>query len=120
MNIRLYPDWPNPKESDAATGKTMLEALANGRVLRITKTENGDGFRIQEMCNEFFNLFLTPNQLLALSGELRFMAIEAIEKARPHRFPTPHQIAECGGPCEEGGPDACDCGLRDRHRAHQG
>jgi len=30
---------------------------------------------------------------------------------RRHIYPTPHQIAECGGPCEQGGPEACDCGL---------
>lgn len=27
------------------------------------------------------------------------------------RFNSPVQIAECGGPCAEGGPDACDCGA---------
>jgi hypothetical protein len=24
---------------------------------------------------------------------------------------NPQTIAECGGPCEEGGPEACDCGA---------
>lgn len=33
-----------------------------------------------------------------------------------HVFPTPHQIAECGGPCLEGGSSACDCGLWERSR----
>ncbi|ATW62739.1 hypothetical protein SCBWM1_gp55 [Synechococcus phage S-CBWM1] len=27
------------------------------------------------------------------------------------RFPTPSQIAECGGPCFTQGQEACDCGL---------
>lgn len=27
-------------------------------------------------------------------------------------FPTPSQITECGGPCLQGGPDACECELR--------
>lgn len=27
------------------------------------------------------------------------------------RFPTPSQIAECGGPCFMQGREACDCGL---------
>ena len=26
-------------------------------------------------------------------------------------FDMPSQIAECGGPCSEGGPEACDCGA---------
>ena len=26
-------------------------------------------------------------------------------------FDMPSQIAECGGPCLEGGPEACDCGA---------
>ena len=29
------------------------------------------------------------------------------------RFPTPSQIAECGGPCYTQGREACDCGLKD-------
>jgi hypothetical protein len=29
------------------------------------------------------------------------------------KYPTPSQIAECAGPCLEGGRDACDCGLRE-------
>ena len=29
------------------------------------------------------------------------------------RFPTPSQIAECGGPCNTQGREACDCGLKD-------
>lgn len=42
------------------------------------------------------------------------ICIEEVRDARPdHRFPTPHQIAECGGPCLDGGPSACDCGLND-------
>jgi hypothetical protein len=24
---------------------------------------------------------------------------------------SPVQIAECGGPCEQGGPECCDCGA---------
>jgi hypothetical protein len=28
-------------------------------------------------------------------------------------LPKAVQIAECGGPCESQGPDACDCGFRD-------
>lgn len=32
------------------------------------------------------------------------------------KYPTPSQIAECAGPCLEGGPDACDCGLREYGR----
>jgi hypothetical protein len=27
------------------------------------------------------------------------------------RYPSPATIAECGGPCESQGPEACDCGL---------
>ena len=30
-----------------------------------------------------------------------------------NKYPTPSQIAECGGPCLERGRDACDCGLRE-------
>lgn len=27
------------------------------------------------------------------------------------RYPSPATIAECGGPCDSQGPEACDCGL---------
>lgn len=40
-------------------------------------------------------------------------------KERRLIFPTPHQIAECGGPCAEGGPEACDCGLYAMHEPKQ-
>ncbi len=32
-------------------------------------------------------------------------------------LPKPVQVAECGGPCEQQGVEACDCGYRDA--AHQ-
>lgn len=48
------------------------------------------------------------NRNLSIAAELEGAQTEP---PRHHIFPTPHQIAECGGPCEQGGPEACDCGL---------
>ena len=110
MTVRLYPDWPNPRECDAATGETILEALKDGKVLQVTRAASGNGFRLCEGCDEYFNLFLSSSQLFQLGTELCRMALDDLP--RPV-FPTPHQIAECGGPCTEGGPSACDCGLWD-------
>ena len=116
MTFRLYPDCPNPRECDAATGETLLDALKEGRVLEVTKASNGDGFCLRERCDEYFNLTLSPSQLFQLGTELCRMAIG--DTPRPI-FPTPHQIAECGGPCAEGGPPACDCGLWDYGQGRQ-
>lgn len=110
MTVTLYPDWPNPRDCDTSSGATLLEALRSGRVLEITEANTREGFCLREMCDEHFNLVLTAHQLFQLGTELCRMALG--DRPRPI-FPTPHQIAECGGPCLEGGPPACDCGLWD-------
>ena len=41
----------------------------------------------------------------------RLKELEANKSMSNNYIHNPVQIAECGGPCEEGGPEACDCGA---------
>jgi hypothetical protein len=72
MVYRLAPDWENPRDSDCGIGKTMLDAVSNGRIFAV---EDRDfGFAIEEQCDYYFQLLLTPAQLYQLGTELRELA----------------------------------------------
>jgi hypothetical protein len=43
--------------------------------------------------------------------ELRAAAAPPAPAGGQRRYPSPATIAECGGPCDSQGPEACDCGL---------
>jgi hypothetical protein len=43
--------------------------------------------------------------------ELRAAAGPRAPAGVQRRYPSPATIAECGGPCDSQGPEACDCGL---------
>ena len=72
---RLPPDWDKVKDCDFAEGDTLLEALAEARVFSISKSSNGDGWRLQEMCDGYFDVVLTPLQLYNLGAELQVLAM---------------------------------------------
>lgn len=72
---RLPPDWDKVKDCDFAEGDTLLEALAEARVFSMSKSNSGDGWRLQEMCDQYFNVVLTPLQLYNLGAELQVLAM---------------------------------------------
>jgi hypothetical protein len=43
--------------------------------------------------------------------ELRAAVTPRAPAGVQRRYPSPATIAECGGPCDSQGPEACDCGL---------
>jgi hypothetical protein len=58
---------------DGVSGKTLLDALDEARVLNVSKEETGR-FRLKESCDRYFFAVLTREQLLALADELRALA----------------------------------------------
>jgi hypothetical protein len=60
--------WQEPLEY-----KTISEALADNRIVSVTKEEDGR-FRVEEMCDQCFAGYLTREQLIAWAHELRAMA----------------------------------------------
>jgi len=60
---------------------TISEALADNRIVKVTKDEDGR-FRVEEMCDEYFAAYLTASQLRAWSDELRAMADAPNEKGQ--------------------------------------
>lgn len=52
---------------------TVSEALADNRVVKITKREDGR-FDVREMCDEWARANLTREQLLAWAEELKVLA----------------------------------------------
>ena len=68
----LPPNWEDFKDHDLALGDTLLKALAEARVFSVSKV--GDNYCIEEMCDEYFNAVLTPNQLYCLGVELQVLA----------------------------------------------
>lgn len=56
---------------------TVSEALADNRVLKITRQEDGN-FLVEEMCDEAFNAILTAEQLVAWAEELKALATSSI------------------------------------------
>jgi len=73
MTYRLLPrDWENPKDCDCGIGKTMLNAVANGRIFAVEASDSG--FALEEQCDNYFALSLTPAQLYQLGTELRELA----------------------------------------------
>ena len=78
MAYRLVPDWENPKDCDCGIGETMLDAVSNGRIFAVETRDSG--FAIEEQCDNYFALCLTPAQLYQLGTELRELA-----KTKPTR-----------------------------------
>jgi hypothetical protein len=72
MAYRLVPDWENPKDSNCGIGETMLDAVSNGRIFAVEARDSG--FAIEEQCDNYFALCLTPAQLYQLGTELRELA----------------------------------------------
>jgi hypothetical protein len=72
MTCRLVPDWENPKDCDCGIGETMLDAVSNGRIFAVESRDSG--FAIEEQCDNYFALCLTPAQLYQLGTELRELA----------------------------------------------
>jgi len=56
-----------------ASGDTVLEALENAEIFKVTPLRDGR-FLVNELCDEYFIAYLTKDQLLALVEELRVMA----------------------------------------------
>ena len=52
---------------------SISEALADNRVVKITKMEDGR-FKVREMCDEYFSARLTRDQLIAWAEELTELA----------------------------------------------
>ncbi len=52
---------------------SISEALADNRVVKITKMEDGK-FKVREMCDEYFSSCLTREQLIAWAEELTELA----------------------------------------------
>ena len=63
--------------SDGETdGKTLLDALDEARIFSVVKTDDGR-IVFEESCDCCFNATLSKNQLLALSDDLRALAVGA-------------------------------------------
>jgi len=71
---QLTPDWSKVRDCDLAQGNTLLEALADARVLVVSKATNSDGWCLMENCDEYFNVVLTSKQLYNLGTELQALA----------------------------------------------
>jgi hypothetical protein len=52
---------------------TISEALAENRIVEVTKDEDGR-FKVSEMCDEWYSIYLTAAQLRVWADELRAMA----------------------------------------------
>lgn len=68
----IFQDWYG-KESSSY--KTILEALSENRVFNI-KLEQGK-FRIKEGCDNFYDLYLTPEQMKELGEEIIALSLQA-------------------------------------------
>ena len=73
----LPPNWEGFTGRDLASGDTLLEALANARVFSVSKT--GDNYCIEELCDDYFNAVLTPQQLYDLGTELQSLAAPCLD-----------------------------------------
>jgi hypothetical protein len=76
----LPPNWEGFKDRDLASGDTLLEALVNGRIFNVAKT--GDNYCIQERCDEYFSVILTPKQLFDLGTELQALATPYLDDSQ--------------------------------------
>ena len=56
-----------------ASGDTVLEALENAEIFKVTPLRDGR-FLVNELCDEYFIAYLTKAKILALAEELRVMA----------------------------------------------
>jgi len=65
---------------------TISEALAENRIVEVTKDEDGR-FKVSEMCDEWYSIYLTAAQLRVWADELRAMA--SLPRARSET-PTKH------------------------------
>jgi len=63
----------NPYRKELVESKTISEALANNRIVSVSKEEDGR-FCVQEGCDDYFRGYLTREQLLAWSEELKALA----------------------------------------------
>ena len=87
---RLPPDWDKIKDCDFAEGDTLLEALAEARIFSISKSNNRDGWRLQEMCDQYFSVVLTPLQLYNLGAELQVLAMTSGREGISVKPEPPH------------------------------
>lgn len=82
MTYRLHPDWENVRPCDWEESETLLGALKEARVFQVSQAESGPGFCVMEACDDYFNLFLAPEQLYQLGTELQQLAQSAIDSAQ--------------------------------------
>lgn len=61
--------------------RTVLEGLADNRIVSFTLEENGL-FRVREECDGFFIVRLTPEQLIALGNEIILLGFCAQTKEK--------------------------------------
>lgn len=79
--VKVARAWLNSRTGDPKgykinneTFDTLLRALADNRIVKIRKTEDGN-FRLREACDDYYNVHLTPSQLAALGKELIDLAL---------------------------------------------
>ena len=58
---------------DGCSGNNILDAIDNGRVFSVKKMDNGF-FRIRERCDDYFQVYLSKDELFALAVELQELA----------------------------------------------
>ena len=82
--------YSHAPRTNKGRGATMLAALANGSIFEVSRSRHGPGFRIEEACDHYHDLFLTPEQLYQLGTELREMAESLIppQPAAPPPAPS--------------------------------
>lgn len=58
---------------EGAEGSSLLEALKAARVFSVSRSDDGRFF-LEEKCDSYFCAYLTKEQVLTLSDELRALA----------------------------------------------
>jgi len=67
-----YTLWDGYLESECYCDK-LLDGLAGCRVVQFSKLQDGN-FDVQEMCDEYFGVKLTKEQLIDLGNEIIALA----------------------------------------------
>lgn len=101
---------PFDKENEKTPFPSILAALEEERVFNIARTKGGD-FEIEEMCDEYFRIALTKDQLVGLAEEIKAFAMSEqfcgncghpADNLKTYEGPSKHWIEDQGkGLCEE-------------------
>lgn len=65
---------------DYAQGETLLEAVESARVMSVYQSDSTGMFVLEEGCDNYFRICLTPEQLYQLGREIQEMALSAYNK----------------------------------------